>query len=325
MSGTARTSLALPVALAVALLGAGCALIAGVPDLELAPGASDGGADARDPSPADGATSADGGDGATSVDAGPRCRFEDAFERDVTEIGSLNVRGTCSSVGFTADEKVAAVASFVNGLGATAETSWALFTLVRTTSPTTYENQVQQLVAGSAALRDDGLAIVVSPDTDGRGALKEYARPRLDAVFAASGEVAALASFESKRNPAYQDADTVFIDGRRTAGAALRVFRLARSGGALEGAQEIDGLPADAGTPVPSRDGAWLYVSVCNAGDAGTRCTPYRAKRSAGTTFGAAEPLGELGDFRPRWLSTDGCRLYGTRQQRPAFASKLPR
>jgi len=308
---------------------AGCALIAGVPDVELAPAAGDATADTTAlPPPADAGadtipdtSSPDGADAA--VDAGPRCRLEDAFERDVVEIGSLNVRGMCASVAFTADEKLAAVSSFVNGLGPTPETSWALFTLTRS-APSTYGGQIQQMVAASAAMRDDGLALVVAADTEGKGPLKEYARPRLDAAFASTGDIASLASFDTKRNAAYASADSVFFDGKRTAASAPQIFRLTRAGGALEAPQALDGLPAGAETPVPTRDVEWLYFSTCNP-DAGTRCAPFRAKRTSGTTYGSVEPMTELGDFRPRWVSVDGCRLYGTRANRPAVATKLPR
>ena len=310
----------------------GCALIAGVPDVELASSVADGSADTRAPEPERDAELVDANGDAQAptldarVDAGPRCRFEDAFERDVVEIGSLNVRGMCGSVHFTADEKVAAVSSFVNGLGPTPESSWALFTLVKS-APTTYDGQVQQMVAGSAAFLDDGLALVVSPDTDGKGALKEYARPRLDGVFASTGDVTSVATFDVKKNPIFVGPDTIFLDGKRTPTSATQMFRLTRVAGKLESPQGIEGLPAGAETPVPTRDAEALFFSVCNP-DAGTRCSAHRAKRTtpgAGTTYGDVEPLAELGDFRPRWVSVDGCRLYGTRANRPAVATKLPR
>ena len=153
-SGRAATR-ASPVLAALVLLGsavAGCALIAGVPDVDLAPSIADSGA--RPPSDAD--DTLDEG----TLDSGPRCRSEDAFERGVVEIGSLNVRGRCGSVHLTADENVAAVSSFVDGLSPSPESSWAVFTLTRSGAGT-YGSQMQQMMAGSAALRDDGLALVV--------------------------------------------------------------------------------------------------------------------------------------------------------------------
>lgn len=316
--------------LAALLAAGGCALIAGVPDVELAPAATDASTDTSvSPPDRDGAAADASIDTSpvvdATIDAGPRCRFEDAFERDVVEIGSLNVRGMCQSVHFTSDEKLAAVTSFVSGLGPTPETSWALFTLGRS-APGTYDGQVQHMVGASVAFRDDGLALVVSPDLEGKGALKEYGRPRLDAAFSATGDVTSLASFDTKRNPIFVGPDVVYLDAKRTPSTASQVFRLTRVAGKLENPQGIDGLPAGAETPVPTRDGEVLYFSTCNP-DAGTRCAPFRSKRTSpgGLVYGSVEPMTELGDFRPRWLSLDGCRLYGTRANRPAVATKLPR
>ena len=299
-----------------------CAQIAALPELSLATpedASPEPGADATPERAADARTDAGADAGA---DAGPRCWFDDAFERDVVELGSLNVRGTVTSVQLTADEQLAAVSSFVSGLGSTTQTSWAVFTLRRQPSGL-YEDQRQEMVGAYAALREDGLAMVVVPSSDGRGPLKEYGRPRLDAAFGAIGEISALSAYYEKHHPIYVGSDALFLDAQRTGASPMQLVRLTRSGGVFQGPEVIEGLPAAARNVVPTRDMVGLYFSTCSADQ---KCTPYRARSLRGLEYGAVEVLFEVGaDFRPRWVSHDGCRLYGTRASRPVMAVKLPR
>ncbi len=306
------------------LLFCACAWIADLPELSPAP-SLDAALELREDAGAD--ADADAVDALeASVDApvdaltdgGLRCGFGNAFDPNVDEQSSLNIGGAVTSLQLTADEQVAAVSTVVPN--PIPPKPW-VFTLHRQPSGL-YDGERQDVPGAHAALREDGLALVVAPSSNGGSLLKEYGRARQEDMFTEVGDIDALRSFFDKHHPYYVGNDILFLDARKArASDPRRIYRLTRQdAGDFQFPEPLAGLAEGASTPVPTRDLGGLYFSICSS-----RCRAFRAQALGALRYGAVAELSELGDFRPTWISHNGCRLHGTRAGRPVIAFKLPR